>query len=171
MEGTLLLNATYEPIMIISWEKAITLMWLEKAETLAHYEREVRSVTRSFQLPAVMRLRRRVKYRRPTVRFNRTNIYIRDNYQCQYCTKSFHASELTYDHVVPKSRGGRTTWTNIVTCCVACNRQKGCHTPEQAHMKLMREPAKPSWLPVIGKTLLPKDPPAAWKPFLWHTRP
>jgi len=167
MNGTLLLNATYEPIMIIGWEKAMTLTWLEKAETLAHYSREIRSVTKTFKLPAVMKLRKYVKYRRPAVKFNRVNIYIRDDHHCQYCIKRFSADLLTYDHVVPKSRGGRTTWTNIVTCCVPCNRKKGSKTPAQARMKLHRSPTKPSWLPAVGKTLLTSEPPAAWKPFLW----
>ncbi len=167
MERTLLLNSTYEPLLVITWRKAIVLMCLEKVETLAHYERRVRSTSMALNVPAVVRLFKRVRYRPSTVRFNRTNIYTRDKYTCQYCGTVESRGELTYDHVVPRSRGGKTSWTNIVTCCKPCNRRKGNRTPAEARMKLLRPPVKPDWLPVLGSTLITSEPPEAWKPFLW----
>lgn len=167
MDKTLLLNSTYEPLLIISWQKAITLLVLDKVEVLASYERDIRSATASIKLPSVVRLYNRVRYRPTHVRFNRANIYARDKHTCQYCGDMPGAARLTYDHVVPKSRGGRNSWTNIVTCCQPCNRRKGNRTPEEARMSLMNKPAKPGWLPVIGKTQLGGTMPDSWRPFLW----
>jgi len=134
MERVLLLNATYEPLRVISWKRAITLLTLDKVEVLETYDRVVRSVTLAIRLPAVVRLIHLVRFRKHTIRFSRENIYIRDKYQCQYCAESKHASDLTYDHVIPKSRGGKTAWENIVTCCLPCNKKKGGRTPKQARM-------------------------------------
>ncbi|MDH3555039.1 MAG: HNH endonuclease, partial [Deltaproteobacteria bacterium] len=134
MERVLLLNATYEPLRVISWKRAITLLTLDKVEVLETYDCVVRSVTLAIRLPAVVRLIHLVRFRKHTIRFSRENIYIRDKYQCQYCAGSMNASDLTYDHVIPKSMGGKTAWENIVTCCLPCNKQKGGRTPGQARM-------------------------------------
>ncbi len=169
MDRTLLLNASYEPLLVISWQRAITLLVLEKVEVLVNYEREIRSATASILLPAVVKLVQRVRQRQSAVRFNRTSIYARDRHQCQYCGDQPESEgELTYDHVQPRSRGGKTTWTNIVTCCVPCNRKKGNQTPNEAGMALLKKPVKPSWLPVVGKTLLTRSTPELWRPFLWR---
>src|SRR5210317_369217 len=129
MERVLLLNATYEPLRVISWKRAITLLTLDKVEVLETYDCVVRSVTLAIRLPAVVRLIHLVRFRKHTIRFSRENIYIRDKYQCQYCAGSMNASDLTYDHVIPKSMGGKTAWENIVTCCLTCNKKKGGRTP------------------------------------------
>ena len=138
MEQTLLLNASYEPLKIVNWQKAITLWCQGKVEIISVYDREVRAVSFSFKLPSVIRLLRyiRIKRRFDYVPFSRANIYARDDHRCQYCGEGFPTCELTFDHVVPVAQGGRKDWENIVTCCVTCNRRKGGRTPVEAGMHL-----------------------------------
>jgi len=167
MESTLLLNATYEPLRIISWKKAIILVTLGKVEVIEEYDREIRSVSFTIKLPSVIRLLRYVRRKKSEVRFSRQNIYARDNYRCQYCGRKLSPDELTYDHVIPRSRGGRTEWTNIVTCCIECNKRKGGRTPEEAGMKLLRPPRKPEWLPLIRITISLKNAPRSWFDYLY----
>ena len=108
MEQTLLLNATYEPLKVVHWQKAITLFCQGKVEIVSTYDREVRSVSVTFRLPAVIRLLRyiRIKRRIDYVPFSRANIYARDQHRCQYCGHPFPTSDLTFDHVVPVAQGG-----------------------------------------------------------------
>ncbi len=167
MEQVLLLNITYEPLKIINWKKAITLLILGKVEVLEEYRTEVRSVSFTVRLPSVVRLLRMVKRPRTPVKFSRQNIYARDKYRCQYCGQKFSSEELTYDHVIPKSRGGRTEWSNIVTCCVDCNRKKGGKTPEEAGMKLIRKPIKPTWIPALRITIGFREVPQSWRDYLY----
>ncbi len=166
MEQVLLLNATYEPLRIISWKRAIILMVLDKVEVLETYDQEIHTATVSFRLPAVVRLFKFIRFNQNTVRFSRQNIYMRDRYRCQYCGKRFTPEQLTYDHVIPRSKGGRTNWENIVTCCLECNKKKGGRTPEQAGMKLLRKPKKPSWHPVVMVSISKKNPPQPWQNYL-----
>lgn len=166
MEHTLLLNATYEPLMIIHWQRAVTLVYLGKSDVLEEYSREIRSVSHSMRIPAVLRLRERVRTVRPAIRFSRQNVYARDRYQCQYCTTSCSPADLTFDHVVPRSQGGQTSWTNIVTACADCNRRKANRTPEQANMKLLKRPVRPRVLPSQGGAFGAKNPPQAWTFYL-----
>jgi 5-methylcytosine-specific restriction endonuclease McrA len=168
MERVLLLNATYEPLRVISWKRAITLLTLDKVEVLETYDREVRSVTLAIRLPAVVRLIHLVRFRKHTVRFSRENIYIRDKYQCQYCASSMNASDLTYDHVIPKSMGGKTAWENIVTCCLPCNKKKGGRTPGQARMSLIRKAKRPSWHPMLMITRRIGNTPESWRAYLFY---
>ena len=107
MEQTLLLNATYEPLRVVHWQKAITLWAQGKVEIVAHYEREIRSVSFSIKLPSVIRLLRRIRIRKTVeyVPFSRANIYARDKHACQYCGHGFPTSELTFDHVIPVAQG------------------------------------------------------------------
>ena len=137
MEQTLLLNATYEPLKVVHWQKAITLWCQGKVEVISSYDREVRSPSFSFKLPSVIRLLRYIKIKRNIdyVPFSRANIYARDDHSCQYCGKVFPTMDLTFDHVVPVAQGGRKDWENIVTCCVTCNRRKGGRTPAEADRK------------------------------------
>src|ERR1044072_9155605 len=134
MEQTLLLNASYEPLKIVHWQKAATLWCQGKVEVISVYDREIRAVSFSFKLPSVIRLLRYIKIKRrfDYVPFSRANIYARDDHACQYCGDSFSTTDLTFDHVVPVAQGGRKDWENIVTCCVTCNRKKGGRTPAGA---------------------------------------
>lgn len=167
MKPALLLNASYEPLSIVDWRKAITLLWLGKAEMLEAHARKIHSATRSFDLPSVLRLQRRVKIPSHRVHFSRTNVYRRDNHRCQYCGERFNASELTFDHVVPRSRGGDTSWSNIVTSCQPCNRQKCSRTPSEAKMPLLSTPVEPRWWPFSAGAGNMDDHPESWRPYLW----
>ena len=169
MEQTLLLNATYEPLKVVHWQKAITLWCQGKVEIIASHDREIRAVSFSLRLPSVIRLLRyvRIKKRFDYVPFSRANIYARDGYHCQYCGDQFPTQELTFDHVVPVSQGGRKDWENIVTCCVACNRRKGGRTPEEARLRLIKPPRRPASAPAIRITIGLRDAPDSWRDYLY----
>ena len=142
-------------------------MLLGKVEVLEEYGREIRSVSFTIKLPSVVRLLRLVKRPKSPVKFSRQNIYARDKYRCQYCGQKFSSEELTYDHVVPRSRGGKTEWENIVTCCVDCNRRKGGRTPSEAGMKLIKKPEKPTWIPALRITIGFREVPQSWRDYLY----
>lgn len=169
---TLLLNATFEPISILSWQRAMTLLVSGKVEVVDEYDREVRSVRLSFRVPSVVRLLRFVKLGRKAtaVQFTRANIYARDDYTCQYCRQRKEPEDLTFDHVVPASAGGTRSWENIVTACVDCNARKGSRTPEEAGMALTRPPVRPRPGPLyLRVTIGAKRMPESWRDFLyWH---
>ena len=167
MEQVLLLNITYEPVRIINWKKAITLLCLGKVEVIEEYERDIHSVSFTLKLPAVVRLLRMVKRPKSPIKFSRQNIYARDRYRCQYCGEKYPTEDLTYDHVLPKSRGGKTAWENIVTCCIQCNRMKGGRTPKEAHMRLVRKPVRPTWIPALRITIGYKVIPESWRDYLY----
>jgi 5-methylcytosine-specific restriction endonuclease McrA len=169
MEQTLLLNATYEPLRVVHWQKAITLWAQGKVEIVAVYDREVRSVSFSIKLPSVIRLLRRIRVRRVAeyVPFSRANIYARDNHSCQYCGLGFPTGELTFDHVTPVAQGGRKDWENIVTCCITCNRKKGGRTPDQAGMRLKRVARRPDKAPAIRITFGLRDAPDSWRDYVY----
>jgi 5-methylcytosine-specific restriction endonuclease McrA len=169
MEQTLLLNASYEPLKVVHWQKAITLWCQGKVEVIAVHDREIRAVSVSFKLPSVIRLLRFVKIRRrfDYVPFSRANIYARDVHTCQYCERVFGTAELTFDHVVPVAQGGRKDWENIVTCCVSCNRKKGGRTPFEAGMRLLRSPRRPDRAPAIRITIGLRQAPESWRDYLY----
>jgi 5-methylcytosine-specific restriction endonuclease McrA len=144
--------------------------WREVSEYRAqHFRQEdddwVRTVNSEIQVPRVIRLLGYEKLPRQTVKFNRRNIFARDNNQCQYCGKKFPTSELSLDHVVPRSQGGQSTWDNIVCACVACNVRKGGRTPKQAHLTLIRKPEKPKRSPLLNLKLTHRKY-QSWRTFL-----
>jgi 5-methylcytosine-specific restriction endonuclease McrA len=165
LDSTLLLNASFEPIKVISWQRAVTLLYLEKVEVVDEYERLVRSVSVTIRIPAVVRLLRFIKLGRRKPPFTRLNLLARDNFSCQYCAIELTPSTCTVDHVLPRSQGGLTHWHNVVAACHSCNRKKGGRTPEQAKMKLTTPPTEPDWLPVLTFRLK-ETLPAAWLNFL-----
>lgn len=145
---TLMLTPWMAPYRVISWERAIVLSYLGKVEVLEEYDECVPAPSITLRTPAVVRL---TKARVPTqnkVRFSRINVFLRDGFRCQYCGAKRPASELNYDHVLPRVRGGKTVWENIVTSCYACNDRKGSRTPAEAGMTLLRPPATPKSLPL-----------------------
>lgn len=174
---TLVLDAGYQPHRIVSWERAAQLMHDGRAEVVELYDDVVRRVrqetAKAFRLshqmltwfelgvddsdpdvyvvrvPAVIRLLGKVG-RKKAVKFSRINVLTRDEYTCQYCGHKFAMSDLNYDHVVPRSQGGKTEWNNIVSACYDCNARKGSRTPEQAGMKLLRAPVRPKSLPIAA---------------------
>lgn len=169
MEQTLLLNASYEPLKIVHWQKAVTLWCQGKVEVISVYDREIRAVSFSFRLPSVIRLLRYIKIKRrfDYVPFSRANIYARDEHVCQYCGEGFPTNELTFDHVVPVAQGGRKDWENIVTCCVTCNRRKGGRTPVEAGMHLRKVPRRPSSAPAVRITVGLRHAPDSWRDYLY----
>lgn len=173
---TLVLNAGWQPVARIPWQRAITLLFLGKVELVEEYEdKTICSVTFEVKMPSVVRFLRMLKRRKPVIRFSRENVYARDHGQCQYCGQKLARSEATYDHVVPRSQGGGTHWENIVIACVPCNQAKGGKTPAQARMKLRVTPVKPTKLPDTLRLTFSwsKGMPDTWKNWLrdltyWH---
>jgi 5-methylcytosine-specific restriction endonuclease McrA len=144
--------------------------WREVSEFRAKGFRQedddwVRTATTEIQVPRVIRLLGYEKMPKHTVKFNRRNIFARDNNQCQYCGKRFPTSELSLDHVMPRSQGGLSTWDNVVCACVACNVRKGGRTPKQAHLGLIRKPEKPKRSPLLSMKLTHRKY-QSWKTFL-----
>lgn len=162
---TLLLNKSGQPHSILSWEDAVTLLYQEKVIVLEEYEDTVSSPSTTYQVPAVMQLCTDVRRTKKGVKFSRINILTRDGFRCQFCGERKTPKELNYDHVVPRCQGGLTTWTNIVASCILCNERKGGRTPEQAGMKLLRKPAKPSSLP-LHAVFVTSSIPEVWRPYL-----
>lgn len=166
---TLVLSQGYEPLKVIPWQKAITLLTLGKIEVIEEYDHNIRSTSIVFKCPAVVRLVSAFKRHKKRVKFSRVNIFARDKYRCQYCNMKGKLAELTYDHVLPKSRGGKTTWTNIVTACQKCNGKKKDRTPREAGMKLRKKPIQPSWVPSMTIQIRKEYAPSAWASYLYWT--
>ncbi len=144
-----MLNASFEPLQIVSWQRAIQLLFQGKVEVVEESDREVRTVRMTIRVPAVLRLLQYVPLtqKKQVIRFSRTNVFLRDEHKCQYCGNRFPKNALTIDHVVPVVQKGDKSWENIVTACKPCNQRKGGRTPAQANMKLIRKPKRPHWLP------------------------
>lgn len=140
-EPVLVLNANFEPLNVCSLRRAIALVLSGKAEILENGRGEVRTPSRVFPRPSVIRLRYVVRRPPRRLRLTKREILRRDQYTCQYCWRS--SPHLTVDHVIPRHRGGGHTWENLVAACPACNRRKGNRTPAEAHMTLLRPPFEP----------------------------
>jgi 5-methylcytosine-specific restriction endonuclease McrA len=167
MTHVLLLNATYEPLRVITWQRAIRLLTLGKVEVIEETDREIRSVSFVIRLPSVVRLLRLIRPRRQPIKFSRQNIYLRDNFRCQYCGARVTSQDLNLDHVIPRALGGKTTWENIVTCCIPCNVQKGGNTPEAVGLRLIQRPVKPDRLPGFAITINLQNAPDSWRDYLY----
>lgn len=172
----LVLNAdfrplSYFPLSLWPWQEAIKAVFLDRVNVVHEYEREVHSPTRSVRLPSVISL----KEYTPTVRrpaFTRFNVFLRDRFRCQYCGERFPVHDLTFDHVVPRSRGGRTSWENVVAACGPCNLRKANRTPREAVMPLVREPLRPTHFQLqdMGRRFPPNFLHESWRDFLyWDT--
>jgi len=190
--SVLVLNRYYMAVHVINVRRALGLLFRELAEVIhleegsyANYNFEswreisalraamkesqhddwIRAVNFELQAPRVIRLLSYDRVPRQSLRFNRRNLFARDGNQCQYCGKHFPTSELSLDHVMPRSRNGDTSWENVVCACVACNVRKGGRTPHEAHMKLIRPPVKPKRSPLLSVKL---DNPKyeSWKTFV-----
>lgn len=140
----LVLNQSYEPLMVINAKRAIVLIIKEKVKMLEKYSENIRSVQNSFDLPSVIRLNFYVHLKYKDIVLNRRNILKRDDYRCQYCAKQ--ATPLTLDHIVPKNKGGKDSWENLVASCSKCNTRKGDTLLKHMDMKLLKKPRKPSKL-------------------------
>ncbi len=157
MKQTLLLDSSYYPLQMIDWKRAICLFFTERAEVVEHHsDIEIKSTHDSFKLPKVMRLFTKVGNIN-TVKFNRLNVFYRDNFTCQYCGGKFKASELTLDHVHPKSKGGKSCWENIVSACGPCNNKKADGLPEKGGMTPIKTPKEPKWISIFLLKLEQKE--------------
>lgn len=166
---TLVLSQGYEPLKVIPWERAITLLFLGKIEVIEEYDHDVRSTSLVIKMPAVVRLLSAFRRHKKKVKFSRINIFGRDHYKCQYCGTKGKMGDLTYDHIIPKSRGGKTTWKNIVTCCEECNSKKRDRTPNESGMHLRCKPSQPSWVPSMTIRISKTSAPDAWASYLYWT--
>jgi 5-methylcytosine-specific restriction endonuclease McrA len=158
------LDATYRPVEVIDALEALVLCIIGKAKAIETYTREICSPSRVFKLPAVIVLTNIVKYRFGGIMCNRQNVIWRDSNKCQYCAKVFPTEKLTVDHVMPKSRGGKKSWTNLVAACRSCNQKKGCRTPQECGMIPIRKPRKPK-TNILKTTKKIND---LWKNYLWE---
>jgi len=144
----LVLNQSYEPLTVCRARRALLLMFQGKAEMLENGVGHIHSATQTFPLPSVIRLYYLIKRHRRKRKLSRYEIFNRDRYTCQYCGLQSH--QLTLDHVTPRYRGGPHTWENVVSACAACNRHKAGRTPQEAGMKLLRQPAPPDDNPLYN---------------------
>ncbi len=140
--NVLVLNQNYEPLNVCHPRRAFVLVERGKAEVLEHGRGQMRSAHTAWPLPSVIRLIYMIKRPRPQMRLSRREVFNRDRYTCQYCGRR-GARDLTLDHVMPRHRGGRHTWENLVTACKTCNHRKAARTPSEAKMLLAREPFQP----------------------------
>lgn len=189
--NALVLNRFYMAIRVVSVRRAMTLLYRECAEVIGHGEAQyvsydfeswcelsklastekqpgedyIQAVGFEILAPRIVRLTRFDRMPLQTVRFNRKNLFARDEHRCQYCGKNEPLHRLSLDHVIPRSHGGPTTWENVVCCCLRCNSHKGGRTPKQARMKLLSQPAKPRFNPLLTHSI---DDPRyeCWKTFI-----
>ena len=163
----LVLNQDYCALTVCSVERAIILVLLHKAELVeASNSRVIRSPSTHLPWPSIVRLKAYVSVPYKRIMLSRKNVLRRDRFRCQYCSGR---DKLTIDHVVPKSRGGRDTWENLVAACTRCNNKKGSRTPEEANMRLLRKPFRPSHVMFIRDYVGNLDD--TWKPYLFLGTP
>ncbi len=166
MGSVLVLNASFEPLSVVSVQRAIVLLLKEKAEVIEAAEAMLRSERLAFRVPLVIRLVYYVRIpHRISLPVSRRAILMRDQYTCQYCGKQPGRQALTIDHVQPRSRGGKTKWENVVAACKQCNGKKGNRTPEEAGMLLKTEPAKPRYFAMAYMTSV--EARNAWEKYMW----
>ena len=172
----LVLNAdfrplSYFPLSLWSWQEAVKAVVTDRVHVVSHYDRVVRSPSFVLHLPSVISLKEYVSQaRRPA--FTRFNVFLRDRFVCQYCGDGFPAHELTFDHVIPRSLGGRTTWDNVVSACAPCNLKKGGRLLKHSGVSLLRPACVPSvWeLQENGRSFPPNFLHDSWRDFLyWDT--
>ena len=174
---SLVLNAdfrpvSYHPLSLLGWQDTIRLVYQDKVNVVATYDRVVRSPSLEMDLPSVISVKEYVNHDKLKVAFNRFNVFLRDIFTCQYCGDPKSSSELTFDHVVPRSKGGETKWDNIVAACADCNTKKNNHLPSEIGMKPLKTPRKPTpWeLKEAGRKFPPKYLHESWLDYLyWDT--
>ena len=163
---TLILDETWRPVAVVTWQRAMYLLVTGKAQPVHEYDDvRIRSAREEFKLPSILRMLARHK-RKKSVTFNRLSVFARDNFQCSYCGIHCSPKKMTIDHVLPLSRGGQNRWTNVVAACGACNNKKGNKTPKEAGMNLRVKPHRPKWSPGLVLKLRTNDPLDIWEPWL-----
>ena len=169
----LVLNAdfrplSYFPLSLWAWQDAVKATFLDRVNIVSEYDRVVRSPSLEMRLPSVIALKDYVHLdRRPA--FTRFNVFLRDSFRCQYCGLEERSEDLTFDHLVPRSRGGRTVWTNVVTACQGCNLKKGDRLPEECGVRPLRPVFQPTTyeLRENGRAFPPNFLHESWNDFLY----
>ena len=169
----LVLNADYRPLSYFplslwSWQDTVKAVFLDRVNVLSEYEHKIRSPSFEMRLPSVIALKEFVlQSRRPA--FTRFNVFLRDRFSCQYCAQQFRPAALTFDHLIPKSRGGKTTWENVVTACSKCNLRKGNLLPDVVKMHPINTPRSPTSfeLQERGRMFPPNHLHESWRDFLY----
>ena len=172
----LVLNADYQPLSYFplslwGWQETIKAVFLERVNIVAEYDISISSTSLSMKLPSVISLKKFIPIKK-NIPFTRFNLFLRDRFRCQYCNKRFRASELTFDHVISRSRGGLSVWENVVSACFKCNNKKGSLSCTEARMSLVKNPRKPTHydLKEAGKSFPPNYLHHTWSDFLyWDT--
>jgi len=169
----LVLNAdfrplNYFPLSLWSWQDSVKAVFLDRVNVISEYDKVIRSPSWQVNLPSVIALKEYIHLsRRPA--FTRFNVFLRDRFTCQYCDKPFSSNELTFDHVLPRSRGGRSEWSNVVAACSVCNLRKGNNLLVEANMMVKRQPIQPTnyELQKIGRDFPPNYLHESWRDFLY----
>ena len=162
--SVLKLDSSFKPVEVISWQEAVVLTWLNKAWAVEYTDKWVRSAKEAFQIPSVIVLFRYIDEKFFSLPCTRKNILTRDDHQCQYCGNYFRESDLTIDHVIPRSKGGKNEWDNVATACRACNQRKSNYLLENSPVSIIRKPKKPSYRSLIKKRI--GDANSKWKEYL-----
>ncbi len=162
--GVLVLNQSYEALQICNVKRAIKLVLKEKASIIEHIKDiKLKSVTREFLIPSIIRIERYIQINRYSIKLNKENIFKRDNYTCQYCGKN--NQPMTIDHIIPKIKGGKDSWINLVTACQSCNNKKGRRDLKETNLSLLIKPKKPHRLYSLqSKMIKNRD---EWKIYLY----
>ena len=162
---------SYFPLSLWGWQDTIKAVFLDRVNIVAEYEKRVNSSTFSMLLPSVISLKKFVPLNK-RIPFTRFNLFLRDHFKCQYCNIKFKASDLTFDHVISRSKGGLSNWENVVSACFKCNNKKGSISYKDANMKLVKKPKKPTFFDLreAGKLFPPNYLHHTWNDFLyWDT--
>lgn len=162
--SVLVLNADYTPLSVCTIERAFLLLYLNKADMISTVQNKaLRTIQKSYPFPSVIKIKQYIQVPYKGVVLTRQNVFKRDCYKCQYCGSN---KDLTLDHLIPKSKGGKSSWTNLVTACKRCNSHKGDFSPEEVGLKLQSKPIRPSYVMFlrISSKYLNDD----WIPFLEH---
>jgi 5-methylcytosine-specific restriction endonuclease McrA len=181
-KSVLVLNKLYQPIHVTSVRRALTMLYIGTVRAMDRSwkiydfktwckipidpkDETIKTPSLIIKIPRIVVLKLYDKIPSVHIRLNRHNVYLRDQYECQYCGRKFKQEELNIDHVIPKSQGGITCWENVVCCCRECNLKKGGRTPEESNMRLIRPPKRPKWIPTFyGGDISTRY--EEWKPFL-----
>jgi 5-methylcytosine-specific restriction endonuclease McrA len=164
---TLLLSANYLPLQILHWQEAVKLIYEHTVDILVEYDEEIKSPSVTWKWPAVIRLKRQAKRNKArVVRFSRPAVYIRDDYKCQYCGVRHRYEDLSLDHVVPVSKGGQTTFANIVSACKKCNGSKGNKSCDEWGHWPLKKPVVPAFMPETGPRITSAAMPPEWEGFV-----